>query len=115
MVYALHNSIFQERYFKINFYRFKNIFQLLLSSEKNVSATISEVSLPQISFSVAMTVVRNEPQGLPRYFVLLIKNFKNSRCANLLVNRKLDLLFILSQSKADMQKLILHNGNTFKM
>ena len=32
----------------------------------------------------------------------VIKNLKNSHCANLLANRKRHLLFTLSQSKADM-------------
>ena len=41
-------------------------------------------------------------QTVTKLQTFVIKNLKNSRCANLLPNRKSHLLFILSQSKADI-------------
>ena len=41
-------------------------------------------------------------QTVTKLRTFVIKNLKNSRCANLLPNRKSHLLFILSQSKADI-------------
>ena len=47
--------------------------------------------------------------------IFCFKEFKKFALCKSVSQSEISQLFILSQSKADMSKLIFHNGNTFKM
>ena len=105
---GIRSQKFEKGYSKIDHRKHRS--QLVDSSKKQPNRIFIHKKVAiKVIMDCRTTAAHNFKQGFGRKknenhdkLSFVIKNLKNSRCANLLANRKSYLLFILSQSKVDM-------------